>query len=388
MMADPSATPIEATTRPDAGRLFAALELGKSRWLVTVDAPGSDKLSRHAVAGGDGAALLDLLARLRTTAERRTGRPVEVLVIREAGLDGFWLHRLLERNGISSHVVDPASIAVDRRHRRAETDTIDGEMLLRSLTAWARGERRVCSMVRPPSPEEEDRRRLTRERATLLKERIQHTNRIKGLLYGQGIIDYDPLRKDRLARLDALETGDGRPLPERLKAEIRRELERVELVASQIAAVERERDALIEAPSEAAGPGTPAAALARLKGIGGELGALLWLEALFRRFDNRRQIAAYAGLAPSPWQSGGTEREQGISKSGDRRLRHAMVGLAWFRLRHQPDSALSAWFRERVGPGRGRVRRIAIVALARKLFVALWRYTTQGVVPQGAAFKA
>ena len=388
MMADPSATPIEATTRPDAGRLFAALELGKSRWLVTVDAPGSDKLSRHAVAGGDGAALLDLLARLRTTAERRTGRPVEVLVIQEAGLDGFWLHRLLERNGISSHVVDPASIAVNRRHRRAKTDTIDGEMLLRTLMAWARGERRVCSMVRPPSPEEEDRRRLTRERATLLKERIQHTNRIKGLLYGQGIIDYDPLRKDRLARLDALETGDGRPLPERLKAEIRRELERVELVASQIAAVERERDALIEATSEAAGPGTPAAALARLKGIGGELGALLWLEALFRRFDNRRQIAAYAGLAPSPWQSGGTDREQGISKSGNRRLRHAMVELAWFWLRHQPDSALSAWFRERVGPGRGRVRRIAIVALARKLLVALWRYTTQGVVPQGAAFKA
>ena len=139
MMADPSATPIEATTRPDAGRLFAALELGKSRWLVTVDAPGSDKLSRRAVAGGDGAALLDLLARLRTTAERRTGRPVEVLVIQEAGLDGFWLHRLLERNGISSRVVDPASIAVDRRHRRAETDTIDGEMLLRSLMAWARG---------------------------------------------------------------------------------------------------------------------------------------------------------------------------------------------------------------------------------------------------------
>jgi transposase len=372
MMADPSATPIEATTRPDAGRLFAALELGKSRWLVTVDAPGSDKLSRHAVAGGDGAALLDLLARLRTTAERRTGRPVEVLVIQEAGLDGFWLHRLLERNGISSHVVDPASIAVNRRHRRAKTDTIDGEMLLRSLMAWARGERRVCSMVRPPSPEEEDRRRLTRERATLLKERIQHTNRIKGLLHGRGIIDYDPLREDRLARLDALETGDGRPLPERLKAEIRRELERVELVASQIAAVERERDALIEAPSEAAGPGTPAAALARLKGIGGELGALLWLEALFRRFDNRRQIAAYAGLAPSPWQSGGTEREQGISKSGDRRLRHAMVGLAWFRLRHQPDSALSAWFRERVGPGRGRVRRIAIVALARKLLLTPW----------------
>jgi len=131
-----------------------------------------------------------------------------------------------------------------------------------------------------------------------------------------------------------------------------------------------------------------AAALARLKGIGTELGSLLWLEALFRHFDNRRQLAAYAGLAPSPWQSGGTEREQGISKAGNRRLRHAMVELAWFWLRHQPDSALSVWFRERVGQGRGRVRRIAIVALARKLLVALWRYTTRGVVPQGAAFKA
>jgi transposase len=387
MMSDPPATPTRATGQLDASRLFAALELGKSRWLVTVDAPGSDKLSRHAVAGGDGAALLDLLARLRATAERRIGRPVQVSVIQEAGLDGFWLHRLLEANGIESHVVDPASIAVNRRHRRAKTDAIDGEMLLRTLMAWARGERRVCSMVRPPSPEEEDRRRLTRERATLLKERTQHTNRIKGLLCGQGVVDYDPLRKDRLARLDGLETGDGRPLPERLKAEIRREIERIDLVCSQIAAVERERDALIEATPEAAGPATPAAALSRLKGIGGELGALLWLEALFRRFDNRRQIAAYAGLAPSPWQSGGTEREQGISKSGNRRLRHAMVELAWFWLRHQPETGLSAWFRERVGQGRGRIRRIAIVALARKLLVALWRYATQGVVPQGAAFK-
>jgi transposase len=312
---------------------------------------------------------------------------VQVVVIQEAGLDGFWLHRLLEANGIESHVVDPASIAVDRRHRRAKTDVIDGEMLLRTLMAWARGERRVCSMVRPPSPDEEDRRRLTRERGTLLKERTQHTNRIKGLLAGQGITDYDPLRKDRLARLDALRTGDGHPLPERLKAAIRREIERIELVAAQMAAVERERDALVGMKSDAE-PETVAAALARLKGIGTELGALIWLEALFRRFANRRQLAAYAGLAPSPWQSGGTDREQGISKAGNRRLRHAMVELAWFWLRHQPDSTLSVWFRERVGQGRGRLRRIAIVALARKLLVALWRYATQGVVPRGATFKA
>src|SRR5688572_20436752 len=373
--------------QPNANKLFAALELSKAKWLISMDAPGNDKRSTHVVDGGDSTALLELLARLRTAAERRVGGPVQVVVIQEAGLDGFWIHRLLETNGIESHVVDPASIAVDRRHRRAKTDVIDGEMLLRTLMAWARGERRVCSMVRPPSPDEEDRRRLTRERGTLLKERTQHTNRIKGLLAGQGIADYDPLRKDRLARLDTLRTGDGRPLPERLKAEIRREIERVDLVVSQMAMVEREREALVGMTSDPA-PETAAAVLVRLKGIGPELGSLIWLEALYRGFSNRRQIAAYAGLAPSPWQSGGTDREQGISKSGNRRLRHALVELAWFWLRHQPASALSVWFRARVGQGRGRIRRIAIVALARKLLVALWRYATQGVVPAGATFKA
>jgi transposase len=387
MTTDHLATALQTVVRVNDTKLFASLELSKSRWLVTVSAPGSEKLSKHVVIGGDGGALLNLLGRLRASAERRGGMAVQVVVIQEAGLDGFWLHRLLEANGIESHVVDPASIAVDRRHRRAKTDVIDGEMLLRTLMAWARGERRVCSMVRPPSPDEEDRRRLTRERGTLLKERTQHTNRIKGLLAGQGIADYDPLRKDRLARLDTLRTGDGRPLPERLKAEIRREIERVDLVVSQMAMVERERDALVGMTSDPA-PETAAAVLVRLKGIGPELGSLIWLEALYRGFSNRRQIAAYAGLAPSPWQSGGTDREQGISKSGNRRLRHALVELAWFWLRHQPDSALSVWFRARVGQGRGRIRRIAIVALARKLLVALWRYATQGVVPAGATFKA
>jgi transposase len=387
MTTDHLATALQTVVRVNDTKLFASLELSKSRWLVTVSAPGSEKLSKHVVIGGDGGTLLNLLGRLRASAERRGGMAVQVVVIQEAGLDGFWLHRLLEANGIESHVVDPASIAVDRRHRRAKTDVIDGEMLLRTLMAWARGERRVCSMVRPPSPDEEDRRRLTRERGTLLKERTQHTNRIKGLLAGQGIADYDPLRKDRLARLDALRTGDGRPLPERLKAEIRREIERVDLVVSQMAMVERERDALVGMTSDPA-PETAAAVLVRLKGIGPELGSLIWLEALYRGFSNRRQIAAYAALAPSPWQSGGTDREQGISKSGNRRLRHALVELAWFWLRHQPASALSVWFRARVGQGRGRIRRIAIVALARKLLVALWRYATQGVVPAGATFKA
>jgi len=386
MQSATSATAVATTARANDTTLFASLELSKSKWVVTINSPGSEKFSKHLVEGGDGAGLIDLLSRSRAKAEQRCGVQVKAIVIQEAGLDGFWIHRLLLAHGIESHVVDAASIAVDRRHRRAKTDSIDGEMLLRALMAWARGERRVCSMVRAPSLEEEDRRRLTRERGTLLKERIQHTNRIKGLLSGQGVRDYNPLRRDCFERLEAFRTGDGRELPPMLKAEIRRELDRIAVVTTQLATVERARDALIRADAEERN--NPAALLLKLKGLGPEFASLLWLESLFRNFGNRRQVAAYGGLAPSPWQSGGVERDQGISKSGNRRLRKTMIELAWFWLRHQPDSALSRWFHARVGAAKGRVRRIAIVALARKLLVALWRYVTQGVVPEGAVFKA
>ena len=391
-----SATVVATAARANDITLFASLELSKSNWVVTINSPGSEKFSRHGVEGGDGAGLLDLLSRSRAKAEQGYGVRVKTVVIQEAGLDGFSIHRLLLAEGIESHVVDAASIAVARRHRRAKTNSIDGETLLRTLMAFARGERRVCSMVRAPSPEEEDRRRLTRERGTLLKERIQHTNRVKGLLSGQGIRDYNPLRRDRFERLEALRTGDGRELPPMLKAEIRRELDRMALATTQLAAVERARDALIRTQAEEPNnpkpnspePNNPGALLLKLKGIGPEFASLLWLELLFRSFGNRRQVAAYSGLAPSPWQSGSIERDQGISKSGNRRLRKTMIELAWFWLRHQPDLALSRWFQARVGAAKGRIRRIAIVALARKLLVALWRFVTQGVVPEGAVFKA
>ena len=358
-----SATVVATTARANSITLFASLELSKSKWVVTINSPGSEKFSKHVVEGGDGAGLLDLLSRSRAKAEQRYGVRVKAIVIQEAGLDGFWIHRLLLAHGIESHVVDAASIAVDRRHRRAKTDAIDGETLLRTLMAWARGERRVCSMVRAPSPEDEDRRRLTRERGTLLKERIQHTNRVRGLLSGQGVRDYHPLRRDRFEQLEALRTGDGGELPPLLKAEIRRELDRIALVTTQLAAVERARDALIRTDAEERN--NPAALLLKLKGLGPEFASLLWLESLFRSFGNRRQVAAYGGLAPSPWQSGGVERDQGISKSGNRRLRKTMIELAWFWLRHQPDSALSRWFQARVGAAKGRIRRSRGVQLRR-----------------------
>ena len=378
----------QSDTQDYAGKLFVSLELSRSSWFITSLISVSDKLSKHSIRGGDGEALLGLLTRLKSNAEKRTGTPVMVATIQEAGFAGFWLHRLLERKGMESHVVDPASVAVPRRHRRAKTDALDGETLVRTLMAWTRGEPRVCAMVVPPAPEDEDRRRIARERETLVQERTRHTNRIKGLLAGQGITDYRPLRRDRREQLEALRTGDGRPLPPQLKAGILRELERIELLLRQIAAVEAERDALMAADTPTAAAGSPLALLFRLRAIGPELASVLFLECLFRRFDNRRQVAAFAGLAPSPWQSGKVDHEQGIGKSGSRRVRKAMIELAWLWLRYQPDSALSRWFRDRVGSERGRCRRIAIVAMARKLLIALWRYVSQGVVPEGAVLKA
>jgi len=240
-------------------------------------------------------------------------------------------------------------------------------------------------MIKAPSPEEEDRRRLCRERKVLTNERVVHVNRIKGLLFSQGVSGFEPLRRDRRQRLDELRTGDGRPLLKHLKAQISRELDRLELLLVQIKAVEVERDALLAAQQVAAL--APAAMLLDIKGIGPEFAAVLWSEGLFRHFDNRRQVASYAGLAPTPWQSGSVAREQGVSKAGNPRLRTTLIQLAWLWLRHQPQSALALWFEERVRRNGGRLKKTTIVALARKLLVALWKYVTAGVVIEGAVMK-
>jgi transposase len=371
-----------AAIRVDLAAIFVSLELSRSKWLITSLSPGTgEKMSKYIVTGSDVPALLAHLTELRRKAKARTGRSFRIVSIQEAGLDGFWIHRILEREGIESFVVDPASIATSRRRRRAKTDKIDGEALVRALLAYKRGEPRVCAMLRVPTPEEEDRRRLVRERKALTNERIRHVNRVKGLLFGQGVSGYEPLRRDRRKCLDALVTGDGRPLPPALKAQISRELDRIELLLEQIKEVERTRDLMLAAASSS----SPAPALLlNLKGIGSEFAAVLWSEGLCRHFDNRRQIAAYAGLAPTPWQSGQIDRDQGVSKSGNPKLRTTLVQVAWLWLRHQPDSALTLWFKERVTQNGGRQKKSTIVALARKLLVALWKYITAGVVVEGA----
>jgi transposase len=383
LAADQSTVP--AAIRVDLGAIFVSLELGKSSWLVTSLSPGSEKMSRHTVAGGDISALFSCLTGLRDKARVRQGKLYPLVVIQEAGLDGFWIDRMLNREDwIDSHIVDAASIAVSRRHRRAKTDRIDGETLVRTLMAYLRGEPRVCSMVRVPPPEDEDRRRLGRERKVLVAERVMHANRIKGLLFSQGIRGYDPLRRDRRTRLDELQTGDGRALSGYLKAQICRELDRLELLLAQIKAIEAERDALVAAATEP----SKAAMLQAIKGVGPEFAMMLSGEGLFRHFDNRRQLAAYAGLAPSPWRSGSIDREQGVSKSGNPRLRTTMIQLAWLWLRHQPESALARWFQQRVSRSGGRAKKSAIVALARKLLIALWKYVASGVVIEGATMTS
>ena len=405
MSLDPHAEP--AAIQTHIGAIFISLELSRSKWLITSLVPGGgQRMSKHWVEAGDLAGLLARFWAIRDKVLARTGITYPIVVIQEAGLDGFWIHRSLVKEGIESHVVDAASIAVSRRRRRAKTDKIDGEALLRALLAFKRGEPRVCSMVRAPTPRDEDRRRICRERETLIAERIRHVNRIKGLLFSQGIGDYEPLRRDRRRALEAARTGDGRALGANMKAQIGRELDRLELLLDQIAAVEAERDAMLArqpeagtAPGAETVPEAEAAAgvqsaqsaarvqkLIDLNGLGAETVAKLETEAFYRSFDNRRQLAAFVGLAGTPWKSGAIDREQGVSM-GNHRLRQTMIQLAWLWPLHQPNSALTRWYLERTKGASKIQKKKMVVALARKLLVALWRYVDAGVVIEGAVLK-
>ena len=367
--------------------IIGALEVSEKKWVLAVQLPGVRRHSRH-VLGACGDGLVSFVERLKARCAAAGRKIARVILTHEAGRDGFWLARFLARRSIEVHIIQPSSLPVDRRARRAKTDIIDVEMLLRTLMAWLRGEPRVCSMVPIPSEADEEARRAYREREDLTGERRSIVNKIDGILATLGIKGYKALRRDRREQLTAVRQPDGDRIPQKAKARIERLLDRLELVLKLIEQVESARDAVLEKDAPADEAERMIRSLTDLRSIGADFATLLVREAFVRQFRNRRALGGYVGLGGTPFSSGGSEREQGIGKDGNRRVRAAMVELAWMWLRWQPDSALSVWFRARVGAMGGRIRKIMIVALARKLLVALWRYVKDGVIPDGAKMKA
>jgi transposase len=380
------ASTVDTPTADYCGTVFVAIELSQKSWLVTLHSPERDRISRHKLEGGDHAGLLALIEKTRSRAEQKLGSAVRVASCYEAGYDGFWLHRLLLAAGIMNFVFDAASIPVEQRGRRAKTDRIDGELLLRTLMAHLRGEPRVVRIVQVPSVEQEDARRASRERERLVKEQTAHSNRIKALLRLSGMAVGYPRRRDWLRWLAQQRDWQGQPLSPHLLSEVTREHGRLMLVRQQLAELEQAQAAQVAPVPQAMAERRDQ--LQRLKALGPSFATTLTSELFYKDFDNRRQVAAYCGLPPSPWRSGGIDREQGISKAGNPRARVKAIELAWLWLRHQPESELSRWFNTRTANAGKRARRIAIVALARKLIVALWRYLTTGLVPAGATLKA
>ena len=370
---------------PSENTVHIAIELSLSSWLVAARLPGAEKSRLHRIEGGDTSALLALIVELRTRASARLDRATDVVCCFEAGRDGFWLHRFLTAHGIGTYVLEPTSILVNRRARRAKTDRLDAEGMLRVLSTWLSGDRQVCSMVRVPTPEEEDAKRPHREREHLVQERLRIENRIEGLLFTQGIRGRPSLRSWE-RDMAALRTGDGRTLPPLMQAEINRLRRRLVLTLELIREMEAERTDALTATADTALT-QKITALQRIRGIGANFSAVLVREVLYRSFANRRQLASYVGITPMPYQSGSMDRDRSISRAGNPRARTTLIQLAWLWLRYQPGSVLATWFRERVGTMQGRTRRIAIVAMARKLLIALWRYVETGVVPAGIEFS-
>lgn len=364
-----------ADTTGSTSTLYMALELGGSTWKLGFQSgPGSPRI--RTIPAGDVPQLEAEIGK----AKRRLKLPESAAVMScyEAGRDGFWIHRMLERIDVRNVVVDPASIEVERRKRKRKTDRLDVSKLVARLVRYGGGEARVWSTVRVPTEEQEDGRRLHRERERLLKERKQHVSRIQSLLATQG-----PAGKK--VQRDEWRRWDGTALPPDLRSELEREQARLDLVREQLKAVDAERTDRLETRN------TPQAEqvglLASLRGIGRTSAWYLVMEVFgWRRYQNRRTAGSLAGLTGTPFDSGGSQREQGISKAGSRRIRSLLVELAWLWLRYQPQSNLSRWYQERWA-GSARTRRVGIVAMARRLFVDLWRLAELGVVPPGAEFK-
>ena len=365
--------------------LVLSIEVSNKSWVLAAQVPGLPHTKAKRTINPEAEALSAAIAGYRARAAA-VGRSIErVIAVYEAGWSGFWLARWLMSHGVEVYVIQPSSVPVDRRMRRAKSDGIDAE-LLRTLLAWLRGEPRVCSMVPIPDEADEDARRGVRERAELISERVGLVNRITAVLATLGVSDYNPLLRNRHRRLAELRTGLGKPLPLNAHAKIVRLLARLELVLAQVAVLEHERDAVMQADASNQA-NKMIQQLASLRGIGVQSATVLVREAFVRRFANGKALGSYAGLASSPYSSGGIDRERGIGKGGNRRVRTVMVELAWLWTRYQPAAAQVCWFRERVGSTGRRVRKVMVVALARKLLIALWRFVTDGLVPEGAVLK-
>ena len=361
--------------------LIAAIELSRSSWLVGGLVPGLRRDPRKKLEP-DAPALLGLLRRWRDEAIAAGRQIARICVAYEAGRDGFWLARWLRARGIECHVIHPTSIPVSREHRRAKSDRLDLGLLLRALLGWLRGEPKHCSMVAVPTLQEEDAKRPIRERDALVVERTRLVNRMTSLLALYGIRDFNVKLKKAPAKLASLRTAEGEPVPPNTVAELRSAMQRRAAIQARIAEIEAARlERLQQAPSTQAH--AMIVLLARVVGVGIETAEMLTLEVLSRQLRDRRAVARYAGLTGSPDESGSKRREQGLAKAGNGRVRRGLIQLAWRLLTHQPQCELVKWYRERTVDGRAITRKVMIVAMARKLLLALWDYVTSGQVPAG-----
>jgi len=365
--------------------LVAVIELSLSSWLVAGVVPGVERQPLKKLEP-DEAGLLQLLQRWRNEAAKSGCTIDRVAVAYEAGRDGFWLARWLRGQGIDVHVIHSASVAVSREHRRAKTDRLDTAMLLRVFMGWLRGERGHCGMVSVPTIEEEDAKRPHRERENLVGERTRIINRMKAALVRLGIRGFKPELRRAPKKLDGLCTPEGLPIPPNTLEEIRRDLARLAMVREQIEVIEQARLVRIEQAPET-GPNAMVRLLASIVGVGVETADMLVQEVLSRNLRDRRAVARYAGLTGSPDESGSKRREKGLAKAGNARVRRGLVQLAWRFLLFQKGSALAQWYRVRTG-AQGVRKTVLIVALARKLLIALWRMVTTGEVPHGVVLRA
>jgi transposase len=365
--------------------IIAVIEMSQSSWLVAGVVPG---IARHPLKklAPDQDALLKLLHRWREEAGQAGRAITRIAVAFEAGRDGFWLARWLRAHGIEAHVIHPTSVAVSREHRRAKTDRLDTALLKRVFLGWLRGEPEHCHMAAIPTLADEDARRPTRERECLVGERTRIVNRIKAALVRLGVRGFKPTLRKALEHLDALRTPEGTVLPPNTRAELHRDMARLHVVTEQIQQIEAARGERLEQDG-AKGPNAMVRLLAQVVGVGLETADMLVHEILSRNLRDRRAVARYAGLTGAPDESGRRRREKGLAKAGNARVRRGMIQLAWRFLLHQKESALAQWYRARTAEARGGTRKTLIVALARKLLIALWRMVTTGEAPHGVVLR-